>query len=380
MSNSWLPQQETFVIPVLHLEHGAILQNAPIAYTCLGTLSPAADNVVVAQHALSGDAHVATWWHDLLGPGKAFDTSRFFVVCFNVLGSPYGSASPLTFIDGDPSLGAYGTDFPRTSIRDDVRAQRMVLEHLGVRSISSVVGGSMGGMVALEYAYLGSAFVRSVVVIAAPAKSSPWLRAFGEVQRRSIVSDARYAKGLYTMHDPPNAGLGIARLVSLLSCRTASSFQTKFEYAAQPKLERGVAIMSNSSADLNSGDQRCHAETLEGFLERQTTSFVSRFDANCYLAILDKLDTHDVARGRASNVEEALSQIDQPSLIVSINSDLLCPCAEQMDVANAIPNSTTAVIQSIYGHDAFLIETGQINSTLKHFWDHCGIEATEATT
>ena len=184
---------------------------------------------MVICHALTGSADVGDWWGPLLGgPGKAFDMSRFFVVCMNSLGSPYGSASPVTSKDGDPEQEHYGPEFPLTTVRDDVNIFKLVLDDLGVKQIAAVVGGSMGGMLVLEFAYFGKDYVRTIVPIATSARYSAWGISWGEAQRQSIYSDPKYDDGYYTFDDPPSAGLGAARMSALLTYRSRDSFESRF--------------------------------------------------------------------------------------------------------------------------------------------------------
>ncbi|KAI9894731.1 MAG: homoserine O- acetyltransferase [Vezdaea aestivalis] len=226
---SLVSSQHIAIIPSLQLECGATLKNAPIAYSIRGTLSPNRDNVMVICHALTGSADVSDWWGPLLGTsGRAFDTSRFYIICFNSLGSPYGSASPVTAIDGDASLGRYGPEFPLTTIRDDVRAHRLVLDDLGVRRVAVVIGGSMGGMLVLEWAYFGKDYVRAIVPIATASRHSAWGISWGEAQRQSIYSDPKYQDGHYSSNDPPASGLGAARMAALLTYRSRNSFESRF--------------------------------------------------------------------------------------------------------------------------------------------------------
>ncbi len=186
----------------------------PVAYSTRGELSAAGDNAMVICHALSGSSDVSDWWGPLLGgPGRAFDVSKFFVICINSLGSPYGSASPVTSRDGDPSKGRYGPEFPLTTVRDDVRCgpptpsdkgsqadgsrlSKVLLDDLGVRQIAAVIGGSMGGMLVLEYAYFGVDYVRAIVPMATSARHSAWCISWGEAQRQSIYSDPKYGKSI----------------------------------------------------------------------------------------------------------------------------------------------------------------------------------------
>ncbi|KAL9595343.1 MAG: hypothetical protein Q9219_006497 [cf. Caloplaca sp. 3 TL-2023] len=224
-----IPDQQIAIVPEFTLESGVVLRNAPVAYSTRGTLAPTGDNVLVICHALSGSADVSDWWGPLMGGnGRAFDITRFFVVCLNSLGSPYGSASPVTSIDGDPRRGRYGPDFPLTTIRDDVNIHRLILDHLGVEQIAAVIGGSMGGMLTLEYAYFGTDYVRSIVPIATSSRHSAWGISWGEAQRQSIYCDPKYEDGYYSFDDPPSAGLGAARMSALLTYRSRDSFESRF--------------------------------------------------------------------------------------------------------------------------------------------------------
>ena len=218
--SSLIPDQTFAIIPEFELESGVVLRNVSVAYKTYGSLSPARDNAMVICHALTGSADVGDWWGPLLGgPGKAFDTSRFFVVCMNSLGSPYGSASPVTARDGDASSGRYGPEFPLTTVRDDVSIFKLILDDLGVKQIAAVIGGSMGGMLVLEFAYFGKDYVRNIIPIATSARYSAWGISWGEAQRQSIYSDPKYDDGYYTFEDLPSTGLGAARMSALLQSR-----------------------------------------------------------------------------------------------------------------------------------------------------------------
>ncbi|KAL8830175.1 MAG: hypothetical protein Q9170_005861 [Blastenia crenularia] len=226
---SFIPDQQIAIVPQFTLESGVVLHNVPVAYSTRGTLAPKADNVLVICHAISGSADVGDWWGPLMGGnGLAFDVTRFYIVCLNSLGSPYGSASPVTSIDGNPQLGRYGPDFPLTTIRDDVNIHKIVLDDLGVRQIAAAVGGSMGGMLVLEYAYFGTDYVRNIIPIATSSRHSAWCISWGEAQRQSIYCDPKYEDGYYSFDDPPSAGLGAARMSALLTYRSRDSFESRF--------------------------------------------------------------------------------------------------------------------------------------------------------
>ncbi|KAF2400853.1 putative homoserine O-acetyltransferase [Trichodelitschia bisporula] len=411
-----IPSQSIAIIPSFTLESGVELHNVPVAYKTFGTLSPAADNAMVICHALTGSADVADWWGPLLGgPGKSFDTSRFFVVCINSLGSPYGSASPVTYMDGDASKGLYGPDFPLTTVRDDVHIFKLLLDDLGVRSIAAVIGGSMGGMLVLEFAYFGPSYVRAIVPIATSARYSAWGISWGEAQRQSIYSDPKYADGYYPHHDPPATGLGAARMAALLTYRSRDSFESRFgRNTPDPARVKGINDGARRSAlraatvddhwavhndgNRNAGSSRARPAlptpppsaagpvggkaptyfSAQSYLRYQGEKFIARFDANCYIAITRKLDTHDVSRGRAlpetghyptaqEQLSAALGLIEQPCLILGIQSDGLFTFAEQEELAAAIPGAVLETIDSSEGHDAFLLEFEQVNRHLVRF-------------
>ncbi|KAF2205278.1 homoserine O-acetyltransferase [Delitschia confertaspora ATCC 74209] len=442
---SFIPDQTIAIIPQFELESGEFLYNVPVAYKTYGTLAPNGDNAMVICHALTGSADVGDWWGPLLGgPGKAFDVSRFFVVCLNSLGSPYGSASPVTAKDGDISLGLYGPEFPLTTVRDDVNIFKLILDDLGVRQIAAVIGGSMGGMLVLEFAYFGKDYVRTVVAIATSARYSAWGISWGEAQRQSIYSDPKYDDGYYTFEDPPSTGLGAARMSALLTYRSRDSFESRFgrntpdlskkqtignyrrpstpqhehwaihndghKNARSPRPSRtnsstvlsqgsdlefhnaaeaslplatvapNAAINGNGNGTLTPAKKRTPTYfSAQSYLRYQGEKFIKRFDANCYIAITRKLDTHDLSRHRYPEGEDpssispeaalhhALSLIEQPTLVLGIQSDGLFTFAEQQELAAYIPNATLKTIDSPEGHDAFLLEFKQVNNHLLGF-------------
>ncbi|CCD25745.1 homoserine O-acetyltransferase NDAI_0F04270 [Naumovozyma dairenensis CBS 421] len=438
-----LVHNQTIVeIPELELESGLTIKNFPIAYKTWGSLNENADNCLVICHALTGSSDVADWWGPLLGDNLAFDPSRFFIVCLNSMGSPYGSFSPLSI---NESTGErYGPEFPLCTVRDDVRAHRIVLDSLGVKSIACVIGGSMGGMLALEWtAMYGKEYVRNLVALATSARHSAWCISWSEAQRQSIYSDPKYMDGYYSLEDPPVAGLSAARMSALLTYRSRNSFENKFarrtpSIQQQQKslqqqqqqsqryfdISRPTSTINEKSIQIhNDGyvpryDSNCSSKRLnsisttsstgsqeslhsvssvtslssvtlngevkginpaqtyfsaQSYLRYQGTKFVNRFDANCYIAITRKLDTHDLARDRVSEeagndgIEKVLEDIKQPSLIIGIKSDGLFTYSEQEFLAKYIPNSRLEKIESPEGHDAFLLEFKLINELIVGF-------------
>lgn len=320
---------QTWVHPALELESGGVLREAPIAFQTWGVLNAAADNAVVVCHALTGNTDVADWWGPLLGPGKLLDTSRYFVVCANVLGSPYGSVAPSTI---HPATGQpYGASFPRITLRDTVRAHRALLEALGVQQIRFAIGGSMGGMQVLEWgAFRG--FVQALVPIAVGASHSAWCLGWSEAQRQAIYADPDWQGGHYPSDRPPRAGLAAARMVAMLTYRTAASYAERFGRRQQ---EGRFSVAS--------------------YLHYQGRKLVDRFDARCYVTLTHQMDTHDLLRGRS---EEDLPA--QPTLVIGIDTDGLYPLAEQRALAALLPKAALRILHAPQGHDAFLIAFDQL--------------------
>ncbi|KAK9238317.1 Alpha/Beta hydrolase protein [Lipomyces kononenkoae] len=401
--------QQIAVIPEYTLESGIKIRNFPVAYKAWGTLNDEKNNVMVICHALTGSSDVGDWWGPLIGPGKAFDTSRFFIVCMNSLGSPYGSASPCTI---NPDTGTrYGPEFPLVTIRDDVGIQRLILDDLGVRQIAVAIGGSMGGMLVLEYAFFGTQYVRSIVPLATSARHSAWCISWGEAQRQCIYSDPKYEDGYYAFDDPPGSGLTAARMSALLTYRSRNSFESKFgrntpdparhrtmtAAQRQPeniyeenwavhnegfKLGKKLASSGTPTPEAENPPELSHSESstslngtkrhqtffsAQNYLRYQGEKFVKRFDANCYIAITRKLDTHDISRDREGDVRHALSTLMQPALVIGIESDGLFTFAEQQEIATCMPNARLEKIDSPEGHDAFLLEFAEVNRLVVEF-------------
>jgi len=320
------------------LEDGTTLEQVPVAYRTWGRLAPDGANAVVVCHALTGNADAAAWWRELLGPGRALDTDRDFIVCANVLGSPYGTASPVTT---NPATGRpYGADFPVPTIRDTVALHRLLLERLGVRRVRFAIGGSMGGMQALEWAFHGD-FVRGIVPIGVGGRHSAWCIGWSETQRQAIFADPAWQGGGYAPGEGPVTGLAIARMMAMISYRSFASFERRFGH------ERG-----------ESGDSRF---AVESYLGHQGEKLVRRFDANCYVRLTQSMDTHDVARGRG-DYHDVLAGVKQPALVIGIDTDVLYPLDEQRELARHMPLARLAVLESEHGHDAFLIEQDQVNA------------------
>lgn len=327
-------------IPSFTFTTGQTFTDVPVAVETFGALNPAGTNAVVVCHALTGDAHADQWWAPLIGPGKVLDTRRFFVVCMNVIGSPYGTLSPRT-VDGE-SGRTFGGAFPVPTIRDTVRLHRLVLDDLGVKRVQLAIGGSMGGMQVLEWGFErtadGKPLVQALVPIAVGAQHSAWCIAWSEAQRQAIYADPRWRGGDYPAQDPPNAGLSAARMMAMISYRTATVYEERY---GRRQME-GSALYE-----------------MESYLRYQGEKLVQRFDAACYVRLTQMMDTHAIGEGRGG-LEQAACQLTQPTLVIGIDSDILYPPQEQRYLAALLPNATYAELHTPHGHDAFLIEFEQL--------------------
>ncbi|KAK1675488.1 homoserine O-acetyltransferase [Colletotrichum godetiae] len=376
--------QRFAVIPRFPLESGEELFNCPIAYKTWGKLNDQCDNALVICHALTGSSDVSDWWSPLIGPGKAFDPRHFFIFCGNVLGSPYGSASPLTI---NPSTGQrYASEFPQTTVRDDVGAHKTVLDALGVKSVAAVVGGSMGGMTTLEWPLCTQpGFVRNVVPIATAADHSSWGISWAETQRQCIYSDPKFDDGYYepTPDGQPSAGLSAARMIAMLTYRSCTSFDSRFgrkpprnsQIPQEPPLDlprTDASIIESPRSKRDSGPQRKQNPSFsaQGYLHYQGQKFINRFDANCYLHITNKMDSHDVAHGRTQifgdeGLAEVLSQVPPGALVVGVETDALFLPEQQQRLAANLPSASLHVLNSSDGHDGFLLEFEQLDTVIQ---------------
>ncbi|MFN7963056.1 MAG: homoserine O-acetyltransferase [Thermoanaerobaculia bacterium] len=326
----------------LELESGAVLAEVNVAYQSWGTLNAQGDNAVVICHALTGSAAADQWWGDLFGRGSAFDPERDFVLCANVLGSCYGSTGPLALPPGETR--PFGPTFPAVTVRDMVRAQMRLLDHLRVRRVAMVIGGSLGGMQALEWALLDPERVASVVAISVSGRHSAWCIAISEAQRQAIYNDPLFLDGHYAPDRPPAQGLATARMMAMVSYRSRTAFEQRF----------GRALRDGERFE------------VESYLHHQGKKLVERFDANTYITLTRAMDSHDLARGRGE-YEEVLGRLTQPTLVVACDSDVLYPPEEQEELAAFLPNVRFARLPSSNGHDAFLIDTAPLDEMVARF-------------
>lgn len=345
----------------LVLESGERLGPVTLAYETYGTLNRDKTNAILVLHALSGDAHAAGfhkgesspgWWDNMIGPGKAFDTDRYFVICSNVIGGCKGSTGPSSI---NPKTGKpYGGDFPVITIGDMVNAQVRLIDHLGIERLHSVAGGSMGGMQVLGWLIRHPNRIRSAIPIATALTHSPQQIAFNEVGRQAIVTDPNWKGGHYYDGPFPTHGLAVARMVGHITYMSDQSMSEKF--GRKFRKEHDLSKFTP------------HFE-VEGYLNYRGQSFVKRFDANSYLYITKALDYFDAFNG--SKPGDILRGVDVKVLVIAFRSDWLYPAYQSQEIVRACKvaglDVTYCEIDSTYGHDAFLLEVDEETHLIKHF-------------
>jgi homoserine O-acetyltransferase len=313
---------------LLKLESGYEIQDLKIQYTTYGTRSEDDSNVVWIVHAYTANCHPSDWWSGLVGEGKLYDPAKYFIICANNLGSCYGTTGATSI---NPNTGKeYGFDFPLVTIRDSVEALDKLRCCLGIKNIHILIGGSIGGQIAIEWAIKAPELIENLIPIATNAKQSPWAIAFNEAQRMALKAGEE--------------GLKAARAIALLSYR-------------------GYEAYNKTQADDEEKIDGFNASTYQQY---QGEKLAKRFDAATYYCLSKTMDTHDVGRNRGS-VVKALAQIKANTLVIGIDSDILFPLTEQMFLTDNIPSVQLAVIKSIYAHDGFLIENEQIGATIESF-------------
>jgi homoserine O-acetyltransferase/O-succinyltransferase len=338
----------------LALELGGTLPAVRIAYETWGTLAPARDNAVLVLHALSGDSHVfgpagtghptAGWWHGVVGPGCAIDTDRFFVVCANVIGGCQGTTGPSS---AGPDGRPWGSRWPLTTIRDQVAAEVPLADALGVERWAAVVGGSMGGMRALEWTVMHPARVERVLVLAAAAEASADQVGLCRIQIDAVRADPLWHGGDYAARGvAPDAGLSIARRIAHLSYRTAGEVDDRFGRAPQ------------DARDPLSGGMFA----VESYLEHAADGLLARFDAGSYVALNLAMNSHEIGRGRGGT-GAALAAVTARATVVGVDTDRLYPLHQQAALARAL-GAPLDVVSSGRGHDGFLVETEQVGAVL----------------
>ena len=327
----------TFLIDSLKLANGNKILNFPVTYHTYGQLSPSRDNVILVCHGATFPSDIRVWSPKSIGPSKVYDTSKYLTVCCNVLGSPFGSVSPISINSetGKP----YGTNFPDICAQDNVAAHKQVLDHLGIRSVKYVIGASLGGFHAMEWLVRYPDFIKSGVLVQTAAKCSPWLYMWVKLWQSMIRSDPHFCDGNYEKDKAQLSNMALmARLSALLLFRTEESYFNQFVYK------------ENLDSIWDDMMTKC-AKTLKGS------------DPLCLLKLLEQDLTHDISYGSNQSVESVLKSIKQPVLILSSRGDMIFSDREQEALRRNIPNAIHREIPSIHGHDSFLVDeevTGDI--------------------
>lgn len=323
------------------LELGKSLQEIEICYHTWGELNDQGDNVIWVCHAFTANSDASSWWPGMIGPGCLWDPEKHFIVCANILGSCYGTTGPLSL---NPESGnPWYLDFPCITVRDLVHAHELLRQHLGIKKIHTVVGGSVGAQQAMEWAIMHPPLFSNLIIIAANACYMPWGTAFNEAQRMALTADPTFRD--YT----PGAGqkgLKAARSIAMLSYRNHAIYN-----------------QTQTEDDPDKTDQF----KASSYQQYQGEKLVNRFHAHSYYILTKLLDTHNVGRGRSS-VEEALGRIQAKTLVIGITSDLLFPTEEQKYLARHIPDAQYIEMESLFGHDGFLVEIQPLTGIISNFY------------
>jgi homoserine O-acetyltransferase/O-succinyltransferase len=368
-------------------DNGLSIPGFTLRYESYGHLNAARTNAILICHALSGDHHCAGihslndkkpgWWNNLIGPGKAVDTNKFFVLCTNVIGGCQGSTGPSAV---DPRTGrAYGVSFPAVTIRDMVRTQKLLLDSLGIRSLYAAIGGSMGGMQVLQWSIEYPAFIQRALAMATTAREGAQAIAFNEVGRQAILQDPEWNHGIYPKNGGPRVGLAIARMMAHITYLSDASMDRKFgrkTVAERPGAKRPPAAAPAPESDSMEGVESAPAASfdvrfeVESYLRYQGQSFINRFDANSYLYITRALDQFDLAATHGS-LEKAFAGVHASMLVVGFTSDWLFPPDQNRAIALALLRAgkrvSYAELATDLGHDSFLLESPQLYDLVRGF-------------
>jgi len=353
------PEGELTFQPIgdFQTEAGAVIRDVTVAYQRWGEFHGdphGRNNLILVEHALTGDSNAVVWWDGLIGPGAPIDTDRFCVICTNVLGGCSGTTGPSS---DHPDGGKWGSRFPATSIRDHVRTEAHFLEALGITSMHAVIGGSMGGARTLEWTLMYPDWANYACVIAMSARASAWQIGIQSAQISAIERDPDWQGGdYYGTGRSPDAGLSAARRLAHLTYRGELEIDERFGTMAQP-----------GENPLGAFRDRQQRFAVQSYLDYQGQRLVERFDAGSYVGITDSLSRHDIGRGRGG-LNRALAQITVPTMVVGVDTDILYPFHQQEHISRNIGNLLAMnKIVSPVGHDAFLVETRQMGHILRNF-------------
>jgi homoserine O-acetyltransferase len=353
-------------------DNGQSIPGFTLRYETYGRLNPAGDNAIFVAHALSGDHHAAGihsladrksgWWNNLIGPGKALDTNRYFVVCTNCLGGCVGSTGP-SF--ENPATGKpWGASFPQLSIRDMVRADKRLLDHLGVTALHAIVGGSMGGMRVLQFGIEYPDFVRRLLPMATTGRENAQAIAFNAVGREAIMQDPEWNGGEYPKGGGPRVGLAIARMMAHITYLSDASMEQKFGRRKRDVAESAPAAVAEPAASFDAQFE------VERYLQYQGKAFINRFDANTYLYITRAIDDFDLTAAYGS-LEQAFGAVKARTLCIAFTSDWLFPTAQNREIVLALLRAgkpaSYAELDTDLGHDSFLLDSPQLYDLVRDF-------------
>ena len=323
------------------LESGAVLPEVEIAYDTFGTLNEAKENVIWVCHALTANSDVADWWPHTVEEGGFLDPTRYFIVCANLLGSHYGTTSPLSV---NPATGEkYFYDFPQITVRDMVKCHQLLAKHLGIERVKLLIGSSIGGFQCMEWAISEPKFMESVALIATTTCTEPWAAAFNESQRMAIRTDRTWGE---RRDDAGIDGMAVARSIALISYRGGAAYN---------------ATQQDENPNEASFTRRAHS-----YQQYQGEKLRRRFNALSYYRLSEAVDSHNIARGRGS-IAEALSKIEARALVVAISSDILFPPEAHTPLREHIRDVEYHLIESEFGHDGFLVEHEKLNTIIRNF-------------
>jgi homoserine O-acetyltransferase len=356
-------EDESFI-----LESGEKFGPITVGYETFGHLTPEKDNAILVIHALTGDTHATSaddkddktkgWWDTLIGPGKDIDTDKYFIICANYLGGCMGSTGPSSV---NPKTGKeYGLDFPLITVRDMVETQKKLIDHLGIKKLKTVIGGSLGGMLTLEWAVFHPEYMESSIIIASAYKTSSQIIAFGEVGRNAIMADPDFNNGCYYDGKIPGKGLSIARMAAQITYLSRDSMEMKFGRDIKTEIKDGDEMYGLFGPMFQ----------VESYLRYHGRKFVQRFDPNSYLYITKAMDLYDISRGK-NNFSEIFSNVKGKMLVISFESDWHFRPSESWEIVKAMMNNgkdiTYVNINTPYGHDAFLIPNPEMEKVISGF-------------
>jgi homoserine O-acetyltransferase/O-succinyltransferase len=325
----------------LLLENGSVIKNIEIGYHTYGSFSPGKNNVIWICHAFTANSDAADWWPGMVGRGCVFDPSEHFIVCANFLGSCYGTTGPTSL---NPDTGEpYYLDFPEITVRDLVKVHEMLREHLGIHHIHTILGGSVGAHQSMEWAIMNPDLFSNLVIIAAGAYYRPWAIAFNESQRLALQADQTFVN---RTPDAGQAGLKAARSMALISYRNHTIYN---KTQAEKDTEKTSGFLASS------------------YQQYQGDKLVRRFNAHTYYILTRLADSHNVGRGRGG-LKNALGMIKASTLVIGISTDYLFPVEEEKEIAALVPGASYIEIDSLYGHDGFLIEVEKISEIINATW------------